>query len=190
MADLGPISINRFIGSVGRFGTQRSDRYRFVFVNIPANLQAACTAAGWSVRDFVEEFDNRIQSINTPSQTVATNAIKVSGIDYEHPYQMNYEGDLTVNLLLDRESLLRKTMTNWLNGIYPTRTGLYTYRTDYVCDAFLDILNDRGEVEGQNSFFIREIFPKSVGSFNLEAANPPSLIQLPVTFSFKEFFLR
>ena len=190
MAELGPINIKRFTGSLGKFGTQRSDCYRFEFVNPSPNLQAACSAAGWSVRDFIEEFDNRIQSINTPSQTVATNAIKVSGIDYEHPYQMNYEGDLTVNLLLDKDSLLRKTMTNWLNGIYPTRTGLYTYRTDYVCDAFLDILDTKGEINGQNSFFIREIFPKSVGSFNFEATNPPSLVQLPVTFSFKEFFLR
>ena len=71
---------------------------------------------------------------------------------------MNYEGDLTVNLLLDRESLLRKTMTNWLNGIYPTRTGFIPTEQIMSVTAFLDILNDRGEVEGQNSFSFERFF--------------------------------
>ena len=180
----GSLNIEAFKRSISNFGYQRSDRYNVYFSKVSASLKRSILYAGVSELEFQTQLNDRLQSVKLPEQSLATNTIKVSGVDYEHPYQTNYEGDIEMTFLLDKTAFLRRVFNNWLNDIHLGRSGAFRYKTDYACNIIIELTNQQGTP--QSGCLVFDVFPKTVSSFSTEGEST-KLVEQSVTFSYKNY---
>ena len=184
---MGPLSIEQLKTSLDRGGFQRSHLYDvFIAKGFGDHMfNQALDAAGFDPNTFL--FDNelsvRTKTVALPTQTIATNPIKVNGMDYEHPYQMNYEGDISFTFILDEGSKLRDVFVNWMNNIYSSR-GKYAYRPQYATKIQIRMLNSIGQPNA--AYNIEEAFPKTISQTELNGETP-GLSDFTVTFSYRYF---
>jgi|TARA_R100000455_G_C6263252_1_gene118522 hypothetical protein len=177
-------SIEAFKATLFNRGYQRSDRYIFNFPNeAPLGLTTALDENRMSLREFNEHMNRRTTKVSPPSQTLATNSIVTSGIDYENPYKLNFNGEFEFTFINDNEAALIKVFKSWIDSIFNKTTGNFEYRNDYISDIAISATDTTGAIK--HTYSIKEMYPKSytVSEFSSDTA----LQEVSVTMVYKYF---
>ena len=178
-------NIEAFKATLSKLGYQRSDRYIFQFGNtgFGPGLETALAAIPMQMREFSEHLNRRMIKVSIPQQTLQSNAVVSSGIDFENPYKMGFEGDLEFTFINDKEGHLVKIFHTWMDDTFNPLSGHFEYKEDYACDAVIFAADTKGDIS--HSYSITEMFPKtySVSDFSTET----SLQEVTVTMSYKYF---
>ena len=176
-------SIEAFNRSLDRLGYQRSDRYHMTIAENEL-LSISLSSLRFQYREFSEQLNRRIIKIGNLNQSIATTPIPSSGVDWENPYKMNYEGELDITFLADADGSLFRVFQNWLNLIFD-RGGFYEYRTSYATTATIFAYDTTGSEKYQ--FNVNELYPKTISTAEFSADT--SLQELTVNFSYKDFLV-
>ena len=185
--DPNSFSIEGFKTILSNRGYQRSDRYQFLIfpagVENQLGLNLALLDNGLDSLEFAFELTRRTTKLSLPNQSLATNNIVSSGIDYESPYKLNFDGNFEFTFLNDREGSLVRVFKSWIDNIFNKRTGNFEYRKSYVCDSQIIATDTTGQ---QTLVYdIKEMYPKSytVSDFSSDT----NLQEVTVTMNYKYF---
>lgn len=177
-------NIEAFKATLFNRGYQRSDRYVFNFPNeAPLGLTTALAENNMLLREFNEHMNRRTTKVSPPSQSLATNNIVTSGIDYENPYKLNFNGEFEFTFINDNEAALVQVFKSWIDSIFNKTTGSFEYRNDYISDITISATDTTGAIK--HSYIVKEMYPKSysISEFSSDTA----LQEVTVTMVYKYF---
>ncbi len=177
-------NIEAFKATLFNRGYQRSDRYIFNFPNeAPLGLTTALAENNMLLREFNEHMNRRTTKVSPPSQSLATNNIVTSGIDYENPYKLNFNGEFEFTFINDNEAALIQVFKSWIDSIFNKTTGSFEYRNDYISDITISATDTTGAIK--HSYIVKEMYPKSysISEFSSDTA----LQEVTVTMVYKYF---
>ena len=177
-------SIEAFKATLFNRGYQRSDRYIFNFPNeAPLGLTIALAENNMSLREFNEHMNRRTTKVSPPSQSLATNSVVTSGVDYENPYKLNFNGEFEFTFINDNEAALIQVFKSWIDTIFNKRTGSFEYRNDYISDITISATDTTGAIK--HTYLVKEMYPKTytISEFSSDTA----LQEVSVTMVYKYF---
>jgi hypothetical protein len=125
------------------------------------------------------------ESVQIPSQTVATTESKVNGLPViPMPYQFSYGNQLNMTFNLSQDYRERNLLLLWQNLVYKPLGGLrqgFGYYNDYVGTIIVKALDYSNEVV--QHFIFRNCFPSAVLDMSYNWGNSEKMNQ-EVTFTF------
>ena len=181
-----PSGIDDFVSSFKSQGYHLNSRYTIEFTYFPPIFKQAVRQNFGSERDFASLVAKRAVQVNSPTISLSTSDLKITNVDYQAPYQRNYEGNLSINFLADKENKLRNTFVNWIEGISNPFVGAYNYRINYTTNLLISQIDNAGKLS--RSYLVREVFPRSVDGIPYNAvAEAGALSEFRIELSFKDF---
>ena len=179
-----PSNIDDFVTSMRSGGHLLNSRYSVEFTSMPPIISSAVLRNFGDMRQFASAFSKRTIQVSGPNLSIATSTQKITGVDYEHPYQRNFENDIALTMISDKQMALRNVFIDWINGIQAPFTGTWGFRDSYTTNLIIKYL-DRSDNETLG-YRIREVFPKTITGIQ-SSADSDALTTFTVTMSFKDF---
>ena len=179
-----PSKIDDFVSSMRGGGHLLNSRYSVEFTTMPPIISNAILRNFGDMREFASAFSKRTIQVSGPNLSIATSTQKITGVDYEHPYQRNFENDISITMISDKQMALRNVFIDWINGIQAPFTGTWGFRDSYTTNLIIKYL-DRSDKETLG-YRIREVFPKTVTGIQ-SSADSTALTTFTITMSFKDF---
>ena len=179
-----PSKIDDFVSSMRSGGHLLNSRYSVEFTSMPPIISSAVLRNFGDMRQFASAFSKRTIQVSGPNLSIATSTQKITGVDYEHPYQRNFENDIALTMISDKQMALRNVFIDWINGIQAPFTGTWGFRDSYTTNLIIKYL-DRSDNETLG-YRIREVFPKTITGIQ-SSADSDALTTFTVTMSFKDF---
>ena len=183
-------NINKFITSLKKDGVQRPHRYDILLTptsNSQLFFRSLLIGDNLDVRGFNELLSERVTKVTHQGMNLSTKAIKTTGIDYEVPYQLNFEQNLSITLLADQNNKLRSFFTKWMHSIYNPRLGRFMYQKDYAFDLDVIMQSDLdGEDEKNDNTRTRfiAVYPKNISAIELDGTNSEALVDFTVQLTY------
>jgi hypothetical protein len=135
--------------------------------------------------DLYNTLDQRVTKVSIPEVNFSTNTNKSRGIDYETPYQRNYNQNFTMSFLADKNQKLKRFFERWMNAIHNPKLGRFEYADVYAWKIHVDLLNEVNDTRKPNEVYeFVGAFPKSVSGFEFDGSQSNNLTTFDVTFSY------
>lgn len=179
-----PSNIDDFVTSMRTGGHLMNSRYSVEFTSMPPIVSNAVLRNFGGMREFASAFSKRTIQVSGPNLSLATSTQKITGVDYEHPYQRNFENDIALTIIADKQMALRNVFIDWINGIQAPFTGTWAFRDSYVTNLIIKYL-DRSDKD-IIGYRVREVFPKTITGIQ-SSADSDALTTFTLTMSFKDF---
>ena len=181
-----PSNIDDFVSSFKRDGYHLNSRFACEFTLNPPIFQSAISQNFGDNRHFASMVAKRTRRVVSPTISFSTSDVKSTAVDYQAPYQRNYEGSLNMTFISDKENKLRNTFINWMEGIQSPFVGYYNYRNDYISNVQINQIDQSDNMI--NSYLVREVFPRNVTGMEYDATSN-DLTVFTVEFAFKDFIV-
>ncbi len=182
------MNINDFVSNISRHGLQQGHRYSVrIYPSLNgARIWTSCFRPDFSTySDFYETLDQRVTKVSIPEVNFSTNTNKSRGIDYETPYQRNYNQNFTMSFLSDKNQKLKRFFERWMNAIHNPKLGRFEYADAYAWKIQVDLLNEVNDTQKPNEVYeFVGAFPKSVSGFEFDGSQSNNLTTFDVTFSY------
>ena len=182
------MNINDFVSNISRHGLQQGHRYSVrIYPSLNGSrIWTSCFRPDFSTySDFYETLDQRVTKVSIPEVNFSTNTNKSRGIDYETPYQRNYNQNFTMSLLSDKNQKLKRFFERWMNAIHNPKLGRFEYADAYAWKIQVDLLNEVNDTQKPNEVYeFVGAFPKSVSGFEFDGSQSNNLTTFDVTFSY------
>ena len=190
-------TIQRFLAQVNQGeGFARTNRF-IVRINPPARANL-----------FVDDFDmtpgnNDLESLTTlenvdmmcnkvsmPSRDVQTKPHIMYGPKREMPYAYGYSGEIELSFYGDKFLRQRMFFENWQKKIMSIESHNMNYYDNYV--GSMDIMqlgqfDSKQDDDARVTYAVRlfEVYPQTIGSYDMDFATDNSLVNLPITLNFR-----
>ena len=168
--------IDRMITNIRKFGVFTPNRYLIEFSGL------------LGVMDFAQ--GNRLSlmanTVSVPGRSIASSPNETSlGPSREMPYAPIYENELSIEFYLGKDVFERRAFEAWMDAIVDPTSGRLGYPKDYMCDAYIYILNEFD----MPIYRIRleEVWPKSVGPLEMSNAGGGEIAKQTITLNFTRY---
>ncbi len=186
--------VTDMISKINRFGTVKGNKYKVIFGGIVGNADSVMGNLGvplggdlgTTIREsnleianpnitgkaspiisdaFNSRFSLSCDSVNMPGRGLATSNHKTIGPSREMPYSRTYGGDVSMDFLLGKDMLERKTFETWLDKISNPKNNRFEYYDKYVCNCDILMFDELGTPVYKCR--LEEVYPKEVGGIQL-----------------------
>ena len=139
---------------------------------------------GWIGLFDAQDDSFRVKTFNIPNSTMTTADRTYQGIRTK--IVSTRETDSFSIVFYDSEfGRLREKFHTWENLIFDRDTGKLGYYKDYIADQFtLKIISTENK-ETQKFITFSEVYPISIGDITYDRDAKDTLVEFPVTFTFK-----
>jgi hypothetical protein len=161
--------IEEFIANVKGRGLARTNRYEVRIDNFPATS---------TTQSLVTLF---CDAVNLPGMNLATTPYRFYGEAYEFPYERAFDA-VTLSFYMDSGMTIKAGFDRWMSQIVNPQTREINYYNIYTRDVEIKLVNvDESQPYG---VILREAYPKTISSMNLDAAGR-DVLKLQVTLQYR-----
>jgi len=172
------------VADFNRSGHLLTSRYSFDIRRAGGSVLTAVRNRVGLMPEFIRLLNHRAINVTLPVLSLATTPAKIFGTDYETPYQRNYDGTIDLTILADKTNSIRNVFEDIIALIQNPRTGHWGFREDYVFDLRINHLPRTDKAVA--SYFIRECYPKTISSTELNYAQN-DLVSFRVALSYRDY---
>lgn len=122
--------------------------------------------------------------VTMPGRQISTTDLQNNMLTIKMPYSY-INDDVTMGFHITNDHFMKKFFESWVNQIVNRRTMTLNYRTSYVTDIIIQQLDQRDKPV--YTCTLKNAYPTTVSSYDLNNSNENSFNKLNVTFTYEDW---
>lgn len=127
----------------------------------------------------------RCSNVTLPGKNINTINYRLYGPTRSMPYEILYDGNITLTYILSRDMNERAFFEKWMNSVVSNRDYKVGFYDDYIGSLAIHVL-DRSDQTAYVSL-VEEIFPKTIGEISLANDRENDYMIQEVTFGYRKY---